>query len=126
MRPVRYQPVRIVQLMDLVVADISEPEARLWEIYEWQHTHRMTTAKALTGVAVTILVGLVAALVRGEVKISVVQAGLLIVAVIVIGGIGLFRYSRLSNLHIEYLASMRVLGDLKRMHPFLIQYKRQR
>ncbi len=117
----------IRQLTDLVGSEVDNPEARLERIFEWEHSRRTELAKWVLTAAAALFVPVALSGLKGDFTKGIpgwwiVAALFGAVLLAVLGMVMLYRANRLQHV---YIASMSLLGDIKRIAPFIHRYREE-
>lgn len=114
-------PIR--EVIDMVVADVVEPDKRLEKMFDWEHDRNIEVVKWILGASAAILVAVLVAFFKGEFHEWQLPVGL--ISSLLCGTYGLYRLRRMHKSYQNYVASLRLLSELKRIETFLKRYRRR-
>lgn len=120
---VNVHDLRIRDLVDLVAAQVSSAEDSIQQMYAWHFERSMSAARFLVGLAVSILIAMIAAVLSKEVDVKAWQVVLIAVGAIVKGFYGVYLYHGVRLIHRQYVATLHLLNALQRIKPFIIRYR---
>ena len=111
--------VTIGDLIDLVTSEVPSIEDHLETLGKWQHDRDALIARGALGIAASLLIGLFAAFIAGELALTAWTAGIVTAGLIATTGFGIFRLLLMSRTDRAYLAALRAVADLREIRPFL-------
>jgi hypothetical protein len=117
--------VALRELIDIVVADVPEPEKRLEKVFDWETSRNLEVAKWVLGASAAVFAAVLVAYLKGEITKPSwhLPAGLL--ASVLTATYGLYRLRQMRAAHRQFIASMTLLSELLRIAPFLKKYRGQ-
>lgn len=113
----------IKDLVDLVVADVPEAEARIQRMFEWQFDRSMTICQWVFGFTASLFVAVAVAFFRAELEVPWWQIGAVVLAALGTGTYGLFRLWQLRSVHQQFVAALKLYCELKQIRPFIVRYR---
>lgn len=115
--------ITLKELVDLAVADISEPNDRIEKMFEWHFERELTITKWLLGAAASIFVAMLISYYKQEFNVSTWQIILGIIIVLASFSYGIYRLWRLRNIHKQFVSALKLLKELTNIAPFLQAYR---
>lgn len=125
----------IRDVIDLVASEVPNPESRLEKVYDWAHARRLELVKWLLATGVALFAPVVVALARGELiqsgsgsssgSGSQLWLGLTLFGAVSISIAGLVVLIQTRRRYRAYLASQALLGEIRKIAPFLERYRKE-
>jgi hypothetical protein len=94
-------------------------ESQLETLSKWQHDRDSLIARAVLGIAASLLIGLFATLVAGDLALTTWTAVVATLGLIATTVFGIFRLLLMRRTDRAYLAALRAVADLREIRPFL-------
>ena len=115
----------IRDLIDLVVADVTDSEERIQKMFEWYFERQKTTSQWLLGLAATLTASMLFGLFRNELLLEFWQITLLITGIVVVFIWGLSVVRKLSRIQSQFVATLKLYSELTEIRPFLQRYREE-
>lgn len=113
----------VKDLLDLVDSEAPNPADRIERMYGWHFERSMTAVRLTLGLAATLLVAMLVALVQNKSGTPDVLIGGGFAAAAATATYGVYRFWELRRIHREYVASLRLLGEINPLGAFLRRYR---
>ena len=117
----------IRELINLVGAEVSEPEARLEKVFDWAHTRRMELVKWVLTASAALFVPVAVAYLKGDIA-RAIPAWWVIAALfgaVLLAVLGLIMLYQARQLHRSYVAAISLLGEIRKIAPFVQRYREE-
>lgn len=115
--------IAIRELIDLVAAEVQEPEKRLEKVFDWEASRSAEIVKWVLGASAAVFVAVLVAYFKGDVSnpkwhlpIGFTLAGFT-------ATYGLVRLHQMRKAHREFVAALLLLAELRRIAPFIRRYR---
>ena len=116
----------IRDIIDLVVAEVPEPEARLEKMFEWHFQRVQTIAHWFLTTTAALLVAVLVGAFGADWQLSLWQTGLILLCAIATASYGLYLLWKLRALAAQFVASLKLLSEFRSIRPFLLRYRNER
>ena len=110
--------ININDLIDLIVADVSDIEGRLQKMFEWHFTRDLEIAKWVLGAAASFAVAFGIALFNAK-NPPIVTVIAVLGLPAAIASYGFARLFRMRNIHRQYIAALKLRSQLAAIKPFI-------
>jgi hypothetical protein len=117
--------ISIRDLIDLVVADVPEADARIQEMFNWHFSRDMAITKWFLGAAASLAVSALVAYFNSEIHFLWWQTLILITLPLLTSTYGVYRLAKVRRIHRQFVAALRIYNELRQIRPFLVQYRRR-
>ena len=117
--------ISIRDLIDLVVADVPEADARIQEMFSWHFERDMTITKWFLGAAASIAVSALIAFLKAEIDILWWQTIIMVALPLLTSTYGVYRLAKGRRIHRQFVAALRIYNELRQIRQFLVQYRRR-
>jgi hypothetical protein len=117
---------RVADVLDLAEAQSDTAEDHLRKVFEWEFERTMTSVRLLFGASGSIVVALLAALLREKSDLSTAQIVAILASAAVLGGVGSLILWRARTLHRDFLAALQLHSVVKDLGPLLARYRAER
>jgi len=117
----------IRDLIDLVASGVPNPELRLEKTYEWSHARRLELVKWILAAAVALFAPLAVGYFREEFgkTISPVWALGAMAGSAALAALGITILILTGRAYRSYLAAQTLLGEIRKIAPFLDRYRQE-
>lgn len=117
----------IKDLIDLVASEVPNPEVRLEKAYEWSHARRLELVKWILAAAVALFAPLVVGYFREEFgkTLSPYWALAAMAGSAALAAVGIIILLMTARAYRSYLAAQSLLGEIKKIGPFLDRYRQE-
>jgi hypothetical protein len=115
--------LQLRDLLDLVSSDVSDPEDRVFQMYAWHFEHTMTAVKIVLGAAGSLFVAVLIAFFKKDIKVPWWESAVAFVATFLATAYGVYLFLRLRSIHKQYVATLRLLSNVKALSPFIKLYQ---
>ena len=117
----------IRDIASIIGSDVNDPEKRIDIVFEWAHTRRIEFIKWVLTASVALFIPVVVGVFKGEISGTTSQWWALVALFgsVVLALFGLTLLYQAKQLHKTYLSTISLLGDMKRIAPFIQRYREQ-
>lgn len=115
--------IRISELIDLASEDIEDAEEKVTQIFEWYYDRTTMTIKGTIGASASLIVALAISYFKQEFKVSEKELCIPLLFSILTASFGFYKMFQLSKITKQYIATIKLLSDLKKIRPFLSLYR---
>lgn len=117
----------IRDLIDLVASEVTDPQARLEKVFEWSYARHLELVRWLLTSAVALFAPAVVAFAKGELTDSKSSwwLALTLFSAVGIAVFGLLMLVSGKRRYGDYLAAQALLGEIKKIAPFLARYRQE-
>ena len=115
----------IRDLIDLVVADVPDADARIQEMFNWHFARDMAITRWFLGAAASLAVSSLVAYYRAQIQTVWWQTLILIALPLLASTYGVYRLVRVRQIHRQFVAALRIYNELRQIQPLLVQYRRR-
>jgi hypothetical protein len=117
----------IREVINLVGSEVPNPEVRLEKVFDWAHSRRMELVKWVLTASAALFVPVAVAYLKGELSKGTptwwVVGALFGAVLLAVFGLGMLY--RAKQLHRTYVAAVSLLGEMKKIAPFLQRYREE-
>ncbi|MGD0662843.1 MAG: hypothetical protein ABSD38_32730 [Syntrophorhabdales bacterium] len=106
---------------------ISDPEVRLEKVFDWAHTRRMELVKWVLTASAALFVPVAVAYVKGDIA-QATSAWWVLTALfgaVLLALFGLIMLYQARQIHRTYVASIALLGEIRKIAPFVERYREE-
>ena len=111
------------ELEDLVISELPDSEKHIQQMFDWHFQRDMTITKWVLGAAASLFIAVLIAFFRGELTVAWWQPAIVILSSILSFIYGISRLIQMRNLHKQFVSSLRLLTELKKILPFIKKYR---
>jgi hypothetical protein len=119
------QRMPIKDIIDMIASDVSEPDKRIEKMFDWEHGRNIEVVKWILGASAAIFVAILVAFFKGDVKSPDWQLPVGLISSFLSGTYGLYRLRQMRKSYRNYIASLQLLSEFKRIETFLKRYRRR-
>lgn len=116
----------IKELIDLVIAEVPDPETKIQRMYEWHFERDMTITKWILGIAASLSISVLIAFFEAERGLVVWHATLVLLSALGTFTYGIYRLWQMRSLHRQFVSALKLLCELKKVEPFLARYRQEK
>ena len=113
----------IKDLVDLVVADVPEAEARIQRMFEWQFDRSMKICQWVFGFTASVSIAVAVAFLGTERDIAWWQVGAVLLFALATAIYGISTLWQLRSVHRQFVAALKLYCELKEIRPFIVRYR---
>lgn len=113
------------ELIDLVAADVAEPEKRLEKVYDWESNRSLEVVKWVLGFSGALFVAVVVALFQRYIKADSWQFPVGVATSLLTTTYGLYRLTRLRRMQQQFLTALVLLSEFRKIAPFIRAYRKK-
>ena len=114
--------IEIRDLIDLVVADVDDGDARIQKIFEWHFERVKTVSQWVVVVAGGLLVSLLVEFLTGDMSIHWAYTLLSALAAVATATFGVYYFARLRSMRRQFVVALGLYRQLRDMRPFIVLY----
>ena len=115
--------ITLKDLIDLVASDTPEAEVRIEKMFDW-HFHRdMTITKWVLGAAASLIVAVLVAFSKAELNLEWWQISIITIFALSTSTYGIFRIVKMRSLHRQFVATLKLYSEFKRIDTFIRRYR---
>lgn len=118
--------ISLKELVDLVVAEVTEAESYIEKMFEWYFERDITLTKWLLGAAASITVAVVLAIFRNQAQLASPYTILIVLCAGACFLVGIYRFVQLRKVHKQFVSTLKLYRDLQNIGPFINVYRRTR
>jgi len=115
--------LQLRDLLDLISSDVSDPEDRVFQMYAWHFEHAMTAVKIVLGAAASLFVAVLVAFFKRDIKVPWWESTAAVIATFLATVYGVYVFLGLRKIHKQYVATLRLLGNVKGLSSFMKLYQ---
>jgi len=115
--------LKIKDLIDLVVADVPEPEKRIEKMYDWHFEKIKVLYQLSLGISASLFVSIILAYLQSDIKMDLWIILLTLVMALCPAFYGVYRFHNLKLIHRQYVVAIKIYKELKIIRPFILIYQ---
>ncbi|WP_226536441.1 hypothetical protein [Fictibacillus halophilus] len=114
--------INIHDLIDLILADVSDSEAKIQKMFEWHFERLKTVSTWILGTSVTTMV----AIFLNYMNTNSTLSGWFVIITILLGfsisSFGIYLLIKLWKLNKQFISALKLHSEINKMKPFIIKY----
>nr|WP_321350491.1 hypothetical protein [uncultured Methanoregula sp.] len=114
--------LKIKDLIDLVVADVPEPEKRIEKMYDWHFEKIKILYQLSLGISASLFVSIILAYLQSNIKMDFWQIIFTLIMASCPAIYGILRFHNLKLIHRQYVVAIKIYKELKDIRPFILIY----
>lgn len=115
--------LRMKELIDLVVAEVPDAETRIQKMFEWYFERVKVTSQWILAAAASLSFSVLAAFLKAESQLLWWETTLIILLALGTATYGVYRLWQLRSLNSQFVATLRLYCEFKKMKAFITRYR---
>lgn len=118
--------LRVKEIIDLVVSDVPDAEDKIKQMFDWYFDRVKTTSQWILGAAASLLVSVIVAFSEGKLNTHTASLWKPAVAIslsMATGTYGVYRLLQLRSIQQQFVASLKLLSDFRKIRLFLAKFR---
>lgn len=115
--------ISIKEIIDLVASEVPDSEERIEKMFDWHFQRDMTITKWILSAAASLVVAVLVAFSKSELAVPWWQIGIISLFAFATSTYGFFRIYRIRLLHKQFIATLKLYCEFKKIAPFIKRYR---
>lgn len=115
----------IKDLVDLVASEVKDADEHVKQIFEWEHSRRIEMVKWQLTAAAALFIPVLVSFFKGEIaaNMPIWLVPIALFSCILLATTGFFHLFRMRKWQRNFVASIKLLADLREIAPFIHRYR---
>ncbi len=113
------------ELIDLVVAEVPDAETRIQKMFEWYFERVKITSQWILGATASLFISVLVAFFKAELQLVWWKTALIILFALSTATYGVYRLWQLRSLNSQFVATLKLYCEFKKMKTFITRYREQ-
>lgn len=113
----------IKEIIDLVVAEIPDPESKIQKMFEWHLEREKLIITWILGAAASLFISVLVAFFKAELKLGLWQIAIIILCSLGTAFYGIYRVLQIRSINSQFISAMKLFSNFRKISLFLTRYR---